>query len=871
MKGTEEQLLKLMDGSDKRFLIPVYQRNYDWKISNCKRLFDDLVSVIKDNRKSHFFGSIVYVYDADGDTPNEYLIIDGQQRLTTISLLLLAMHKLIEKGIMKSDDSLLSEKIYKKYLVDEWAPEETRIKLKPIKNDSTAFHKLFGSEDGFYKNSNLTINYEFFYNQIQRELITIDELFKAILKLQVICIRLNNEDNPQLIFESLNSTGLDLTEGDKIRNYVLMGQSKKKQNEYYEKYWNPIELATDYDVSMFIRDYLSVKTQVTPSINNVYESFKIYALDRKIEIEILLEDLFLYAKYYEILLSARSSFDGLDKKLDDDLRYSIRRLNWLETTITRPFFLEVLNIYYSGGMDINELHDVFHIVENYLFRRNICDVATNALNKIFLNLNKEIIRYDGTSDDYVEKMKYALISKRESGRYPDDDEFCAAFSEKNIYNMRNKYRTYIMERYENFGTLEVKDIYKAVEEGTYTIEHIMPQHLTPSWIDELGDDYQKIHSTWLHRIANLTLTAYNSRYSNEPFLDKKIMIDKDNGLGIGFANSGLRMNLWIAQKEKWTLSEIEERNQYMIDTAKTIWSFIQTNFKPSEKQIESVNLDENVDLTGRQISKFSYRGAEQPVTSWADAYVRILKILHRQDESILTALAYSTDQNVELSIHVVTNTDGLNSSAEIEDGIFVWTGISTKYKISNLIKFFKMFGADPYDLTFYLKNEGNIESAKQSESGRHILRKKYWEFALPIIKEENCEWNCFANVNPTKENSISGYFGIRGFFVKCVANYDEARVEFYLSKPDAEENKSAFDLLYSHRSKVEAELSDQIEWERADNVKYSRVSIHLPDVSITNENDWKMMAKFHAEWSRKLCDVLLPYLQENTGHELKRE
>jgi len=711
MDGHAKLLLQFMDGADKRFLIPVYQRNYDWKVANCRQLYDDLVRVIKNDRKHHFFGSIVSVYDMDSENATQdYLIIDGQQRLTTISLLMLAMRNILNKGILVSENKKRADKIYKAYLVDEYAEEETRIKLKPVKNDSKAFSKLFGEEDEYYKNSDLTINYEYFYNRIQKEEISIDELFTAIQKLQIVSIELNNDDNPQLIFESLNSTGLDLTEGDKIRNFVLMGQKKKAQNDLYEKYWNPIELATKYDVSMFIRDYLSIKTQLTPSIKNVYETFKKFATEEfmntgELMAGELLGDLFVYAKYYEILLVAESSYEKLNDRLDDDIRESIKRLNWFETTVTRPFLLEVMKLYYENVIDIKEMHEVFHIVENYLFRRNICDVATNALNKIFLNLNREIVRYDGTYKDYVEKMKYTLLSKKESGRFPDDEEFSAALSEKNIYNMRGKYRTYILERYENYGTKETKNVYKRIEDGTYSIEHIMPQHLTPVWMEELGTDYQEIHQTWLHRIANLTLTAYNSKYSNEPFSVKKNLVDNETGMGIGFSNSGLRMNQWIGEREKWTEDELVNRDRLMVDYAKNIWKYVETSYKPAEKPMDSVSLGDDADLTGRQISKFTYKGAEQPVGTWAEAYQRILRILHQQDESVLTALAFSDDKNEDLAMHVVTNPNELASSAEIAEGIYLYTGISTKYKISNLLKFFKLFDADPDNLVFYLKDK----------------------------------------------------------------------------------------------------------------------------------------------------------------------
>ena len=211
------------------------------------------------------------------------------------------------------------------------------------------------------------------------------------------------------------------------------------------------------------------------------------------------------------------------KTSSKELNSCINRLNRLETTVTRPFFLEVLRLYDENQINLNEVAEAFSITESYLFRRTICDLPTNALNKIFLLLNREIMRYDGTDSNYIEKLKFALLSKKDRARFPNDDDFSLMFTEKPIYQMNSKNKIYILERLENFGTLEDKDIYRHYDEGEYSIEHIMPQHLTPAWIKELGDSYEEIHDTWLHRIANLTLTAYNSKYSNSTFVEKKTM------------------------------------------------------------------------------------------------------------------------------------------------------------------------------------------------------------------------------------------------------------------------------------------------------------------------------------------------------------
>ena len=839
MKGTECKFVKYMEGADKRFVIPVYQRNYDWKTENCKQLYDDLVKIIKEHRKSHFFGSLVSVYNPDGHN-EEFLIIDGQQRLTTVSLLFLAMYNLIDKGIIVSETANLKQRIFEEYLVDKWKPEDTRIKLKPVKNDQKAFGKLFSDSTEHIRESNLTVNYDYFYDRIQKQEITIDQLYDAICCLEIINIRLDRDDNPQLIFESLNSTGLDLSEGDKIRNFILMGLPPKEQEVYYEKYWNKIEVCTKYDVSAFIRDYLSVKQQVIPQQKKIHTNFKEFVELGKIETESLLVEMLAYAKRYQILLDGKSGSAALDACID--------RLNRLETTVTRPYFLEVLRLYSENKLTLAQVTEIFLTMENYLFRRTMCDLPTNALNKIFLMLHREIVRYDGTEDNYVEKLKYALLSKKERARFPDDEEFKAAFAERPVYLMNSKTKIYILERFENFGTSEDKDVYRHCDDGTYSIEHIMPQHLTPVWQKELGDDYEQIHELWLHRMANLTLTAYNSKYSNSSFTEKKTMQN-------GFDDSGIRMNTWIAKKDKWTLKEIEERNEHLMGRALMIWVRPTTAFKPVEKQLDSCTLEDDEMLSGRLIARFSYKNTEQPVTSWVEMYQKVLKILFAEDKTIITKLAVSSEDNIAL--HFSMNPTEFTKNVEIGDGIFVWTNTNTQSKLSVLKRIFKLYGADPSDLVFYLRDEnGNAED----EAGTcNELRRRYWAFALEHIHEMHGDAS-FSNVHPSKENWISGFFGVSGFSLNCVANYDCARVEFWLGKADKDANKKAFDLLYSHKDEIETTLGMSLKWNRNDDVKSSKIYCQLDNVSIENEIDWLQMARFHAEWSKKFYDVIVPYL-----------
>lgn len=841
-------MIEYMEGAGKRYVIPVYQRKYDWKEDNCRQLYEDLKKIVRDNRDSHFFGSIVSSVIGNGAS-TEYHIIDGQQRLTTITLLLLAIRNLIRQKKTTAKEDRLDDQINDRFLVSPWAKEDDRIKLRPVKSDRDALTKLFGEEEDYDPTSNLTLNYRFFCHQILKEEVSVDDLYAAIGKLEIISITLDQGDNAQLIFESLNSTGLALTEGDKIRNFILMGQHPKDQNRLYDTYWTTIERCTGNDVSGFVRDYLSIKQQVTPTISNVYRAFKDYAEKAQLPMDELLEDMRRYARFYEKLLTCKSGLK--DKKLDDCL-YRMARL---EIVVTRPFLMEVLRLNQDGKLTVDDVLQVFLITENYLFRRNICEVPTNALNKIFLNLNKEILRYDNTADNYVQKFIYALLSKKESGRFPDDEEFTTALATKQVYQMRGKYKAYLFERFENYGTIETKDVYTHLDNNIYTIEHIMPQHLTPAWTEYLGANAAEIHATWLHRLANLTLTGYNPNLSNKTFAEKR---DSEEG---GYKASGLKMNQKLSNKESWGLPELEERNDEMIALAKKIWAFPKTAFVPAEKEFDSCTLDdENVELTGRDIVKYSYQNVEQPVSSWADMFEHIVKFLHQKDKSVLSGLAYSTSATTDLANYVSSTEAGLRSALKIDDNIYMERNTSTALKMSILRRLFVLYDADPMDLVFYLKD---AESEKIAEASRYEIRKRYWTYALPIIQKQHAHRGTFSNCNPTTSNTESGFFGISGFNISCIANYDYARIDFYLGKSDTAQNKAAFDLLRSHKDEIEEELGVSLTWERADEYKASWLCYHLRDVSITNEADWPRMAKFHAEWSDKICNVVLPYLQND--------
>lgn len=699
MQGEATGFLKFMDGTNNRYVIPIYQRNYSWRKANCLQLYEDLKKVSSEGRSSHFFGSIVSQVVGHG-SKIEFHIIDGQQRLTTVTLLLLAICNFIKDNEANSSQTNLANKI-RQFIVDEDPQNDDRIKLRPVEADRNVLKKLVegGTLDKNEKSSNMFLNYDYFYNWIKQDnkpdklQLPVDALYEAIDKLQIISITLDDGDNAQLIFESLNSTGRALTEGDKIRNYILMNLEPKQQNDLYNRYWTKIEKCTGNDVSSFARDYLIIN-RITPTIGNVYQAFKEYVEKNNIQLEPLLKDMLKYARFYQKLTEGKS---GLGRQELDDC---MARLKHLEITVTDPFFMEILELNQDGGkLSVDDVTQIFRITESYLFRRNICDVPANSLNKVFLNLNNKVKGYDDSTDNYVQKFIYALCSMEGSSRFPDDEEFSQALANKAVYRMSGKYKTYLFERFENYGTKETKDVYKHIDDNVYSIEHIMPQHLTSEWRKELGPKADEIHSTWLHRLGNLTLTAYNSNMSNDTFQEKR---DAEHG----YKNSGLRMNQFIAAKDHWGPDEMQERNDEMVKKAtEKIWVRPSTTFVPAKKEYDSCTLaDEDYDLRGRDIFKYTYQDEGTQVSSWDDMFKDIVEYLHNGDNSILSQLAYGTSSDTELSGCFSHEPDSLRKPLKIDEGIYFENNIRTNLRISILRKLFKLFDAEPMDLVFYLRD-----------------------------------------------------------------------------------------------------------------------------------------------------------------------
>lgn len=686
MKAEENKLIRFLEGHDKSFIIPVYQRNYDWKKENCARLLEDLKDVSIHDRKSHFFGSLVVIYNDDGEG-QEHIIIDGQQRVTTVSLLLLALiRSALDKGVPKSE--IDTEMIMNEYLVGKYT-QENKIKLKPVKNDKQAFSRLFDDPD-LSVPSNITRNYKFFLDSLSdKDAGELVGIYNAIKKLDVVEIRLKRgEDDPQLIFESLNSTGLDLTEADKVRNFVLMNLKVSEQEKYYEKYWNKIEENTKYDVSSFLKDYLTMKESKIPNKDRVYSAFRNYFLStyKKYETGVLLEELLSFSKHYRTIIAASHH----DMRVSDSLSNLIR----LDMSVTYPFLLEVFDDAAKGTLNDEDLARILSILEGYILRRFMCDVPTNALNKIFMTLARDIKKVPEYECRYVDILSHILLSKKSSQRLPRNDEFREKLREKDIYNLKAKNKVFFLERLENYKNRERVDVEKMLEEGSLSIEHVMPQTLSPAWKKYLGDEAEQIHERFLHTLGNITLTAYNSELSNKMYREK---LTQEDGLLV----SRLYLNGFFKNYPDWNEKAIQARAELLIDRAAEIWPVPTTTYREETPSRNVYDLSEDVNFTGEKIASFSFWNVEYKAISWIDFYHQLVSLLYDLEPAQVDALVDDVTFNRN---RIIARSEGdVRKSIKISEALYIEKNLSAESIITYARQFLAALHIEESEVTITLQ------------------------------------------------------------------------------------------------------------------------------------------------------------------------
>lgn len=555
MKASEAGLLAFLKKAP-QFVIPIYQRTYSWTEDECRQLWDDIVRTGSNDALSvHFVGSIVYIESGLSQVIDQspLLVIDGQQRLTTVTLLLAALARAL--GDTEPADGFTRRKLRNYYLLNPEESGDRQYKLLLSQTDKASLTALVAeAEHPSERSLRITQNFDLFTDLIAKRQGDLGPVCKGLAKLVIVDIALSRDhDNPQLIFESMNSTGRELSQADLIRNFILMGLEPKLQTKLYESYWRPMEVefgqkayTTDFDA--FMRHYLTVKTGVIPNVGEVYAAFKAHARAPAVAaagVEALVKDIREFSRYYCRM--------ALGTEPDPVLKLAFHDLRELKVEVAYPLLLELYADFANGGLTRDDFAAAVRLVEAYVFRRAICAIPTASLNKTFATFMKAVKK-----DRYLESIRATLLLLPSYRRFPLDEEFRRDLQTRDLYNFRS--RSYWLRRLENHDRKE------RVPVDSYTIEHILPQNpdVPLAWRAALGLEWERIHQTWLHTLGNLTLTGYNSEYQDRPFAEKRDMEG-------GFKESPLRLNAGLGHLDAWNEDAIRARAAKLADKAVEVW------------------------------------------------------------------------------------------------------------------------------------------------------------------------------------------------------------------------------------------------------------------------------------------------------------
>jgi uncharacterized protein with ParB-like and HNH nuclease domain/predicted transport protein len=557
MKANEFGLLDFLKKSS-QFVIPIYQRTYSWTDKECRQLWDDIVRTgSRDDIAVHFVGSVVYIEAGLSNVSHQspLLVIDGQQRLTTVTLLLAALSEVL--GDTEPVDGFSARKLRHYYLLNPEEGGERRYKLLLSQTDKDTLLRIVESNAPPREPSlRVTRAFELFNELVTSRSGELVDVCNGLAKLVIVDVALNRDyDNPQLIFESMNSTGRQLSQADLIRNFVLMGLAPDLQTQLYENYWRPMELqfgqeAYGSQFDGFMRHYLTVKTGDIPNVGEVYEAFKEHARTSDVDdagVEVLVRDIRDFARYFCAM--------ALSGETVKELAIAFQDLRELRVDVAYPLLLELYRDYDRDVLSRADFLAAVRLIEAYVFRRAICAIPTNSLNKTFSTFAKSLDR-----SRYLESIEAHLQLMPSYRRFPSDEEFQRELRTRDVYNFRS--RSYFLRRLENHGRKE------RVPVDEYTIEHILPQNpdLSADWRAALGADWQSLQETWLHTLGNLTLTGYNSEYSDRPFAEKRDMAG-------GFRDSPLKLNAGLGALSHWNQETIEDRAGRLARVAVDVWAF----------------------------------------------------------------------------------------------------------------------------------------------------------------------------------------------------------------------------------------------------------------------------------------------------------
>lgn len=723
MDAGKQNLLNFL-GQNQQLSIPIYQRKYSWTDKECNQLFEDVLRVgASTKEENHFIGSIVYMNQKGhiASPINKLMIIDGQQRITTISLLVSALSDFLFRN--PNENIMNPYNLINYYLINDKETGELKYKLILTDDDKVTLIKIidnlteeekipFDDEDSV----RVKQNYEYFKRRITED--NAELIYQGLSKLLIIFVALeHNIDNPQLIFESLNSTGLELSQADLIRNYILMGLTPDEQEKLYNTYWRKIEKLFEEAGSSvfdkFIRDYLTVRTDKVPTLRNIYTDFKKYSRTFD-DIEPLVKDVSKFSKYF--------SYIAFGKEEDEKLKEALDSLSSMGYDVTYPFLLHLYKDYDDELLPVDEFVEMVRYTESYLLRRLICNIPTPSLNKTFAKMYSEIDK-----ENYSESYQAALILKENYQRMPTNKEFSRNFAERDIYNLRGKNKEYIFDKFENWNSKERTPV------ESYTIEHIMPQNpnLSQEWIEELGPNWEEVQKTYLHTIGNLTLTGYNSEMSDRSFQEKRDMEG-------GFRQSAIRLNVYLQDLPTWNETEIKKRTKHLISQAYKIWKYPDLPQETLDKYVKVETPEAVINSNAGEINliegdywiKFNeYISENSEIFKPVTAYARPIHVLATGNSLVVLRFTFNSNNEISTRLHINDSKELFDflysKKEEIEDDF----GVALDWDRADDLKSsqIRVFN---YGIDFYNKEEWKNYIKWQVDMGEKFIR-----IFLPIIEK----------------------------------------------------------------------------------------------------------------------------------------
>lgn len=813
MKANELPIISFLQAANVQFIIPVYQRNYDWSTNECNQLLNDVITVESEKRSSHFIGSIVFIYDGAYSTSEvkELVIIDGQQRLTTINILYVALYRFAKENGRDND----AEMLYNMFLTNQYVQNESsKLKLKQTDTNSKAFKAIMNStENSFDTYSNVIENFNFFKSGISDK--NFNNILNGLKKIIFVEISLERgKDDPQRIFESLNSTGLDLTQSDLIRNYILMDLPLKQQNDVFNQVWNPIEEnAKDLQkqkslVSEYIRDYLTLKNKKIPKKSKVYQEFKNLYQEKDEAYENELENIKSLSVHYKKFVNPHTV-------KNENIRRELSYISRLEINVAYPFLLQVFEDADNGIITDEMVVEILKLIQSYTWRRFIVGLPTNALNKVFMTLSAEI-----DVEDYYDSLVLALYKKRGSGKFPNNSDIRTALKDKDVYNIQTKNKNYMFELLENFNNKEYVD----TSSDKITIEHIFPQKPTSQWSEDLSDeDYLLFQEKYINTIANLTLSGNNGALGNKSFDEKKTMNLNEGEQGYQY--SRLWLNTFLNSLDEWNVKNYHDRFELIYKRFLKIWEYPDIEI-PKEETLEEISIFEAQSPTNKKLDYFIFEDTKVEESAIAMMYFHVIKVLFEKNPKLLI-------DNQDL-LKITKDPKDFRSPNEIKNGYFVEFNIDSKTKFSNLKKLLNLYDLQDELLIKYSDGDDSLKPT------RFQVRKKFWKQLLPQIQNTDL----FSNVSPSKDHWLSTGAGVSGVSFTFVVTRNHVRIELTISSASKIQNKRYFNILFKAKSQIEESFGDKLEWVELPEYKMSKINYHLGGVNIFENDDWEKISLF---------------------------